>query len=171
MIKVEIESGTVRDALTALQQSIGNTDPALKQIGEYLVGSTKERFRTTTAPDGSPWEANKASTLINYANRFKTSYTKTGRISKKGRERITNKKPGTGEAKQLQMQIFYNVSNGQLEVGSPMIYAGTFHYGAQKGEFGKGAPWGDIPAREFLGLSEADEIEVLDIIRQFLLPA
>ena len=168
-IKVEFNDSNIRPALEALHDAIGNTDPVLRQIGEYLVGSTKERFRTTTAPDGSQWEANTDTTLANYAARFKTSFTKTGKVSKKGRDRMANKKPGTGETRQLQTQIFYNVSNGELQVGSPLIYAGTFHFGARKGQYGKGAPWGDVPAREFLGLSEADEREVLAIVQGYLL--
>ncbi|MCA6060691.1 phage virion morphogenesis protein [Thalassolituus sp. ST750PaO-4] len=103
-------------------------------MGEYLVGSTKERFRTTTAPDGSQWAPNTDTTLDNYTNRFKTSFTKTGRRSKARRERRTNKKPGTGELRQLKTQIYYNVRNGELEVGSPLIYAGTFRCGAKKGQ-------------------------------------
>lgn len=163
-----INDNDARSALQGLMDSIGNIDPALKEIGEVLIDSTKQRFRTTTAPDGSQWERNTEATLRNYANRFKTSRTKKGRLSKKGRERIANKPPGTGESKQLQKQIFYNVRSGELEVGSPLIYAPTFHYGAKKGQFGKGAPWGDIPAREFLGLSSDDEVSIQAIIERHL---
>lgn len=159
----------IRPALEALQDAIGNTEPVLKQIGEYLVASTQDRFGTTTAPDGSQWAANSDVTLDNYTNRFKTSFTKTGKRSKAGRVRRANKKVGTGETKQLQRQIFYNVSAGELEVGSPLIYAGTFHYGADKHQFGNGAPWGDVPARPFLGLSDDDEQEVLTIISEHIL--
>lgn len=159
----------IRPALEALQEAIGNTDPALAQIGEYLVASTQDRFKTTTAPDGSQWAANSDVTLDNYTNRFKTSFTKTGRRSKAGRDRRANKKAGTGETKQLQRQIFYNVNNGELEVGSPLIYAGTFHYGADKHQYGPSTPWGDIPARPFLGISDDDEREVLAIIGEHLL--
>lgn len=168
-VKVEITDDQVRPALQALYKAIGNIDPALRQIGEYLAGSTKERFRTTTAPDGSQWAANTDATLYNYAARFKTTFTKTGKVSKKGRERMASKKPGTGETRQLQSQIYYNVNNGELQVGSPLIYAGTFHHGAKKGQYGKGAPWGDIPARAFLGLSDADEKEVMEIVKAYLL--
>ncbi len=56
-----------------------------------------------------------------------------------------------------------------MEIGSPSIYAGTHQFGAAKGAFGstsKGAPipWGDIPARPFLGLSDADEADIRDLI-------
>ena len=168
-IKVSINDAELRPALEALQDAMGNLDPALRQIGEYLVDSTRQRFQTESAPDGSPWAANSDVTLDNYTNRFKTSFTKTGKRSKAGRERRANKKVGTGESKQLQRQIFYNVRNGELEVGSPLIYAGTFHYGANKGQYGPRTPWGDIPARPFLGISDEDEREVLAIVENYLL--
>lgn len=167
-ISVEINDGEVGTALQALYDAIGNTDPVLKQIGEVLVDSTKQRFKTATAPDGSKWEDNAESTLINYAARFKTSFTKTGRVSKSGRQRMANKLPGTGETKQLQTQIFYNVKAGVLEVGSPLKYSGTFHFGAKKGQYGKGVPWGDIPGREIVGLSEADSELTLAIVSSYL---
>src|SRR5690606_32633407 len=110
-ISIEANDGEVGTALQSLYDALGNIDPALKEIGEVLVDSTKQRFKTATAPDGTEWEDNAESTLINYASRFKTSFTKSGRISKKGRQRIANKLPGTGETKQLQTQIFYNVKN------------------------------------------------------------
>ncbi|WP_428242968.1 phage virion morphogenesis protein [Gynuella sp.] len=170
-IKVSIHDQEVTSALQALTDAIGNVKPALKAMGDVLIDSTKQRFQTTTAPDGTPWEANKASTLINYANRFKSSsYSKkTGKITKAGIDRITGKKPGTGETRKLQEQIFSNVTKDGLEVGSPMIYSSTFHNGAKKGQYGNGVPWGDIPSREFLGLSDEDQGDILDIIRQHFL--
>ena len=64
-------------------------------------------------------------------------------------------------------------------IGSPMVYAGTFNFGAKSGEFGFGMyatrqgsfpiPWGNIPARRFLGLSAADKVNVADLIRSYML--
>tara|TARA_B110000211_G_scaffold15953_1_gene16687 strand:+ start:17478 stop:17999 length:522 start_codon:yes stop_codon:yes gene_type:complete len=167
-INVSIYDAEVRPALEALQDAIGNVDPVLAQIGEYLIDSTKDRFKTATDPNGNAWAANKDSTLENYANRFKTSFTKKGNRSKKGRDRIANKKPLTGETKQLQKQIFYHVSNGELQVGSPLIYAATQQFGAKAKSYGPKTPWGDIEARPFLGISDKDETEVLAIIYDYL---
>tara|TARA_B100001245_G_scaffold230493_3_gene210184 strand:+ start:31930 stop:32418 length:489 start_codon:yes stop_codon:yes gene_type:complete len=154
-LTVEVNDQEVTSALDALLASIGNVDPALKEIGEYLIDSTKQRFRDSEAPDGSKWEDNSPVTLLNYASRFKT----------KRASRIQKKKPGIGETKQLSTQILYQVVNGELLIGSPMIYAGTFHYGAKKGQYGKRTPWGVIPKRPFLGLSDDDREACLEIIR------
>lgn len=154
-VSVDINDQEVVSALQSLQHQIGNTAPVLKQIGELLIDSTRQRFQTTTDPDGNKWDDNSAVTLQRYARRFKT----------KRKQRIKSKKPGTGETKQLRTQISYNVNGDQLEWGSPLIYAATFNFGAKQYQFGKGAPWGDIPAREFLGLSDTDRSNILDIIR------
>lgn len=169
-ISVEINDGEVGTALQALYDAIGNTDPVLKQIGEVLVDSTKQRFKTATAPDGSKWEDNAEVTILRYL-RFKsgkTSFKKKGGLTKKGRQRFASKRPGTGETERLQTQIFYNVKAGVLEVGSPLKYSGTFHFGAKKGQYGKGVPWGDIPGREIVGLSEADSELTLAIVSSYL---
>ena len=52
-------------------------------------------------------------------------------------------------------------------------YAGTHQFGAKKGQYGSTSrgqpiPWGDIPAREFLGLSDDDESEIVDIVSGYL---
>tara|TARA_Y100001938_G_C7914782_1_gene341401 strand:+ start:50 stop:538 length:489 start_codon:yes stop_codon:yes gene_type:complete len=156
-VKIEVNNREITSALDALQNAIGNVDPALKEIGDYLIDSTKQRFIKSEAPDGSRWKDNSPVTLLNYASRFKT---KRARIS-----RLQNKKPGIGETGTLSDAIYKQVGSGVLELGSPLKYASTFQFGAKKGQYGKRTPWGDIPAREFLGLSDDDQEATLDIIR------
>ena len=60
-----------------------------------------------------------------------------------------------------------------MVVGSPSIYAGTHQFGAEKGAFGATSrgdpiPWGNIPARPFLGLSGDDETEIGNLITDYL---
>jgi phage gpG-like protein len=60
-----------------------------------------------------------------------------------------------------------------VEVGSSLEYAAVQQLGARRGQFGRtrrGAPipWGDIPARPYLGISQADSSAILDIISQYL---
>ena len=64
----------------------------------------------------------------------------------------------------------------EVLTGSPLVYAGTQQFGAEEGSFGSASggrpiPWGDIPAREFLGLSDADGDEIEVILRDYLLVA
>jgi len=169
-ISIEVNDGEVGTALQSLYDALGNIDPVLKEIGEVLVDSTKQRFKTATAPDGTEWEDNAEVTILRYL-RFKsgkTSFKKKGGLTKKGRQRFASKRPGTGESKKLGEQIFYNVKNGVLEVGSPLIYSATFHFGAKKGQYGKGVPWGKIPGRKVVGLSKEDQTSINDIIPRYL---
>lgn len=71
-------------------------------------------------------------------------------------------------------QPVFRATAHSVEAGSPLIYAGTHQFGAEKGSFGSTAkgtpiPWGDIPARPFLGLSDADRDELTDILRDYII--
>ena len=68
----------------------------------------------------------------------------------------------------------HRATSHSVEVGSLFVYAGTHQFGAEKGSFGSTAkgtpiPFGDIPARPFLGLSDADGDELTDILRDFII--
>ncbi|RUR41274.1 hypothetical protein ELY25_02340 [Vreelandella populi] len=47
-----------------------------------------------------------------------------------------------------------------------MVYAAMQNYGGTKAEFSH--LWGDIPGREFIGLNDDDEDEVLGILADHL---
>ncbi|GHT81188.1 hypothetical protein AGMMS49960_20300 [Betaproteobacteria bacterium] len=76
----------------------------------------------------------------------------------------------------LSESITWRPVPGGVEIGSDQKYAGTQQFGASKGQFGndkfgRPIPWGDIPARPFLGLSAQDETEVMDIIQRHIMGA
>ena len=146
MITVEANYEEIRNALQQLQNAVGDISPALKEIGEILVESTKERFVTTTDPDGNPWLLNSVLSTLLY---------------KEG------DRPLTGETGKLMDEISYNlIGNDTLEIGSPMEYAAMQQFGGTKAEFPH--LWGDIPARPFLGISSDDEDQIVQIIREHL---
>jgi phage virion morphogenesis protein len=148
MTKVEFDDTKVLDALKRLNKATDDLRPALKQIGEYLQETTKQRFTSTTAPDGSKWLLNTLATL---------DYKQGDR-------------PLTGETGVLGDTIVSQiVDKNTLEVGSFLEYAAMQQFGGTKSEFPH--LWGDIPARPFLGLSEDDEKEVLEIVNDHLLAA
>lgn len=170
MIKVEIDDKQVLAALNRLLETGADMTPAMQDIGEYLVTSTRQRFQDGVAPDGTPWAPNSQTTYLLYLDKFGSSFgKKTGRLTKTGANRAAGKKPGLGETKQLSTKIHARATAHSVEVGSALEYAGTFHFGAKKHSFTGGkTPWGDIPARPFLGLSEDDKAMVLDILQEHL---
>ena len=151
-LRVEIDDTEVRAALHRLASAGHDLTPVMRDIGEHLLGITRERFRAEEAPDGTPWAP-------------LTLLTKAGKHRNRGRI-LT-------ERGFLSGNLAYRADATSVVIGSPSIYAGTHQFGAKKGAFGASSsgqpiPWGDIPARPFLGLSDADADEIIDIVRDHL---
>lgn len=145
-VQVQVDTQEVSQALERLVRFGRNPDPALKDIGEYMQRSVDNRFANQEDPDGNAWAPNTAATLLNKRN-----------------PRVLH------ESTILRGSIHYQVNNGELRQGTPMIYAATQQAGARRGSFGRTQrggpiPWGDIPARRFLGFSSGDQGEILRLL-------
>lgn len=143
MASIEVDDHQILDALQQLQRLVGDLRPALAEMGGDLVESTKRRFETTSAPDGSEWALNSVLSTLLY---------------KEG------DRPLTGETGLLMNTIHYAASSDLLEVGSPQEYAAMQQFGGTKAEFPH--LWGDIPARPFLGVSDDDRSNLLAILQR-----
>lgn len=151
MLDVTLDASQIGSALEELARRLGDLTTPFNDIGEYLHQSTDERFQRKVAPDGSPWAPLSAVTLA--------------------------KKKGTGilrEKGTLQDTLRKQVTSTELAFGTDRPYGAVHQFGQKKGASGKtgkgsSIPWGDIPARKYLGLSADDEIEVLFIIHEYLL--
>lgn len=130
--------------LQAIQQRGDNLRPLLLTIGEDVTDWTEERFVSTTAPDGQQWAANSQVTL----------------------DRKSGSRPLTNEG-HLAASIDYDLLSTGVEIGSNMDQAAMMQFGGTKAEFGQ--LWGDIPARPYLGFSEADKENILDLVADYLL--
>lgn len=162
MITIQLDDRQLQGALAQLRQRLADLTPVMQDIGEELVARAKQRFATSTGPDGRPWAPNRPSTLAAYAARYAGSYKKDGSLSKRGQQRIAGKKPLIGESRQLSQRLYYQAGRDSVFVGSPQRYAGVQQFGARRGQFGRtrrGAPipWGAIPARPFLPVTAAGE--------------
>lgn len=145
MASIEVDDHQILAALHRLQRLAGDLRPALAEMGEDLVESTKHRFETSTRPDGVHWSENSWVTVTN-----------------KGE----GKPPLTGETGVLMDTIDYSATADLLEVGSPMEYAAMQQFGGTTDEFPH--LWGDIPARPFLGLSDDDRSDLLAIMQRHI---
>lgn len=142
----------VKAAFESLQATLADLTPVFQDIGESMLNRTRERFNSQTAPDGTPWAALSPS----YAKRKKRNKDKILTLHGNLRGLLT-----------------YQASKNEVRIGTPLIYGATHQFGAPKGSFGttrRGGPipWGNIPARPFLGLSTSDEQELLDILNDHL---
>ena len=138
--------------LRALAAAGHDLTPAMRDVGEYLLRTTRKRFADEKDPEGAPWAPLSDSTKARKRRNAGRILTKHGHLGR---------------------QIVYRAGPAEVLVGSPLVYAGTHQFGAEKGSFGSAGgrpiPWGDIPSREFLGLSEADGNEVETLVRDFLM--
>lgn len=168
MLSIKYTDKQVQDRLSEIISRSKNMRPAFLEIGEDLLESTKRRFSTTISPDGVRWEENSPTTIIRYLAQFSGSFKKDGSLSKKGEKRSANKKPLTGETRTLASTINYQLKGAAgVSIGSPKVQAAMMQFGGTKARFPH--LWGDIPARPFLGISDKDRSNILDITASYLL--
>lgn len=173
MITIEVDDRHVLDVLAKLLARLDDLTPVMQTIGEYLIGSTKRRFATSTGPSGVRWAPNSETTYLRMIEKAHGVTLKSGQINQKGAGMAMAKKPLIGETHRLSSEISAQADRDSVEVGSPMVYAAVQQFGAAQGAFGRTRrngpiPWGDILARPFLGLSDVDRDQVLTIVGEYL---
>lgn len=157
MYRIEINDEQIVLRLGQLAFGMEDMTPAMQEIAEFLVVTTKERFPAGIAPDGTPWAPKSQTTLDTYARRGDRQ----------------DPRPLFGPSRALSSTIFGVSTPNTAEVGSALIYSAVMQFGAGQGAFGVNGrggpiPWGNIPARPFLGLSETDQVGILDITAEYL---
>ena len=151
-IKIEVQDAELQKSLQALMEAGRDLTPVMADIGEHLLNSTRQRFSDQVSPQGDAWSP-------------LSHVTKT--TKKKNQDKILT------EEGRLRRLLSVQAGKDDVEVGSTRIYAGTHQFGARRGAYGatrRGAPipWGDIPARPFLGVSDDDKKTILEIIQKHL---
>lgn len=86
-----------------------DTSTLMPRLGEYLLASTQDRFRTESGPDGSPWEA------LAPRTRARKKYNPSKVLT---------------EREFLRKNIHYQVlDKSTVQVDSNLVYAATHQYG------------------------------------------
>ena len=134
MFTVEIKNDSVTAGLARASGQLDDMTPVMDQIGEYLVMSTKERFKAGVSPEGVKWAPKSATTLARYGAR------KSNRV---------DTRPLFGPSGMLSSQIHHEASPTQLEVGSNLVYAAVQQFGAGKGQFGNMVNGSPFPGETF----------------------
>lgn len=170
-IRVELKADQISVALDRLSAALDDMTPLFQEIGDLLRASTKDRFTAGEAPDGSKWAAKSPATLAAYA----------------ARNAPIDIRPLFGPSRRLADEISVRSWATGAEIGSSLVYAAVQQFGAAKGSMGARMgrtrpsekrpksqdyfitiPWGDIPARPFLGISTQDQTYVLKAIDEWL---
>lgn len=157
MIGVQFNVGKTREALKAAIAQLQDMTPVYEDVADYMVEKTRLRFIEGKAPDGTQWAPKSEATLERYK---RLGYGNLG-------------KPLIGPLKALSRQVLSFVSRDGVVIGSAQIYARVMQEGAQKGAFGtdsrgRPVPWGRIPAREWLGISAQEGIDIVEIVEEHL---
>lgn len=160
MYKVEINDAEVRAALGRLQAHLSDFTQVFQIIGEQLEDSTERRIEEGVTPDGAAFSPKAQATLDAYTRRGQT----------------VSIKPLFGpnaDGLPLRKSFFSEATKDQLEVGTNKVQAAVMQFGAAKGAFGQAAngtaiPWGRIPARPYLGISEEDRQNIVITIEEWL---
>lgn len=163
MIEIEVDSSFISQAFGIALLAIDDLSPAMEQIGEMLIVSTRKRIEDGVSPEGVPFAPKSPTTIKNYLKQGFHKGAKAGPLIR------------TGDM--LSMSLHSLAGSDYVEVASSALQAAVMHFGAPKGSLGaysgtnkKGhlysglAPWGNIPARPFLGLSDDDRTNIIDVI-------
>lgn len=161
--------------------------PLMENIGMALESSTRARFETETAPDGTPWQPLKESTVDAKINQRKLAAYQR----KKARGIPADRPPPRGgilsDRGDLRKSITYFATSQSVAIGTDRHY-GVYHQlgtdpytieprAAQALSFitkegarvtVKHVHHPGLPARPFLGVSAADEVTITEFIRQYV---
>lgn len=150
-VHIEVLDAEFKAGMARLAQNVTALDGFLRDIGEYLLRSHDERWGRS--PDGQPWAP----------------------LSPEYAARKAEKRPNAPTLvwDEHLRRLQYQVSGDTLMVGSDRVYAAAHQFGLPKGyaghdKHGHPIPWGDIPARPFLGLDDDDHTEILARLRLHL---
>jgi phage virion morphogenesis protein len=147
MAQITIIDTELQAALSEFIDHAENLTPALNDFGEYLTRKTRQRFDTSTAPDGTKWAPLAARTI-----KAKQRRATTGKPyrTKAGPSAILK------DTFTLRNSITYQVSSNALYVGTNIEY-GIYHQSEE--------PRTRLPRRAFLGLDDEDGTEAVEIFR------
>ena len=176
-MKVINNSAIVIKGLEKLEKNSVDTKKLMLEIAEDMKTKVEFRFKQSKDPNGNPWEPLSETTISHRRKRSSKPLSDTGEL----RASITSKATKT-------LAI----------VGTNKKYAATQNFGANKEEFGTtqiketvrehtrrrrgktetvrshtrrrtiSSPWGDIPAREFIGFSSNQKKTYTVVIRKYL---
>ena len=153
-IDIEFSDREAREGLERLRRAGHDMTPAMRDIAAALEDSVLESFDREQAPDGTPWPDLAESTKARRARRG----TWPGQVLQ-----VDGARGG------LVGSISSDYDSMNAVAGTNKVYGAVHQFGATEGEFGTtGAgmpiPFGDIPARPFLGVSEDAREDILDAI-------
>ncbi len=158
MIKVGIDDKQFNTAIQKLVKEIKMPANMFKVILPILRRDVLQHFRDETGETGK------------WASLSKVTLARRREGKKAGSPRILQ---DTGVLRGSFQTGVEGLQRAIAFIGTPLKYATTHQLGARKGEYGRtkfGAPipWGDVPIRTFLWLSEDGKQSILDLCKEYI---
>lgn len=153
MITIELKDAEVTRMLARLMAAMSDMTTVMGDIGADLVATTEDRFKIGQAPDGSAWVPRSPTTLEAY-----------------GRQGLNFGPYPLTRSGEMSNNISHAFGSDFAEVGSNVIQAAVMQFGEAQGAARKKPPipWGTIPARPFLGISEIDRSNIIETVNEWL---
>ena len=175
-VTIAYDDAEVVDALNRLLRDVQDLEPAMRDIAAALESGIEDAFQNQRSPAGVPW----------------------GDLSEHTKRRRTKAGKWPGQILQVSGDLAGSITSAydrtSAVAGTNLVYAPTHQFGAKKGSFGSSRaggyrdrgtdlvvpyslvtprplPWGDIPARPFLGVSDDTRDEIVDAINRHLTDA
>jgi phage virion morphogenesis protein len=148
MIRVEWEDRAVREALARIAGLLTDLTPVMQEIGEIMIVSTQDRMARGETPEGQPFAPRSPVTLNRYA-RLGLGFG-----------------PPLNFSGDLYGSIASDPGPDSVEISSNAVKGAVMQFGAEKHSLGPRSPWGDIPARPYLGVSREDGVNISNAIEE-----
>ena len=176
MLDVAIDASVVGRELDQLIERLGSLQTPLSDIAEYLHLSVDGRARRQVAPDGSPWAPLSPRTLAR--KKGNKTLRESGALLDTLRHQVSNDELqfGTdrpyGAIHQFGGKIEHAARSQQVYFREKGGVVGNRFVKKRKSNFAQwvthGARTTQMPARPYLGLSNEDETEVMEIVATYL---
>jgi phage virion morphogenesis protein len=192
-VRVKIESRAVSEAFADLVRRLpagGNMAPAMQSMARALKTGAQMRFRTEKTPEGQAWEKSyrartEGGQTLSLTRRLRNSITAahgptTASVGTNVAYAAIHQFGGVIRAKKGPF-LAIPVTPAARQAGSPRNMPGLHVWQTVKGQFVMGTENGTvhyllkrqvtIPARPYLGASDADKTELLRVVQDHLATA
>lgn len=177
-LTITLDAAQVQAALQRL--ATADTAELMPRLGEYLQRTTQDRFKTQTAPDGTPWtplqpryarrkkyNQDKVLTLRGYLRsgiHYQVTAPDTVEVGTNTKYGAIHQLGGTIDMPARQAKVRYRSVAGHV-----LFAKKTQRRGVTEQAVTIDAHQVKMPPRPFLGISADDHREVLDIFKDWLL--
>ena len=152
---MEFTDDEITPALGRMYDAVDDMSLFMTALAGMMVASTQDRMLRGEQPDGQPFAPRSPVTLEQYA---KNGFSFGGPLH---------------YSRRLVESIYPESGPDYARIGTNVEQAAVMQFGASHGDFGETdrggpIPWGDIPARPFMGISDDDRTNIMAELAEWL---